>query len=221
MLANAQAIHFKIPNMVPIVYKAGVIRTQSGEFHAGQAIAAKEPHRATRDLFFDFRLTIPEMHMSHAMQDPTSIPALRSTAHDFSLKHPNARFAILRLWSAPHFYPLMIGFDNRDGTSFQDLVGRKFTWMFVPKDMPFSDWSMHHAARLRILDFMEQLAGRVVVKRNAYLVMGTDEQDLLKLAAATAFAIQRRPWRWEVDLWKSFVNVDYQFLEGLDDVWLE
>lgn len=51
--------------------------------------------------------------------------------------------------------------------------------------------------------------------------MGTDEEDLKKLATATAFAIQRRPWRWEVDLWKSFVNVDFGFLDGLQDEWLE
>jgi hypothetical protein len=51
--------------------------------------------------------------------------------------------------------------------------------------------------------------------------MGTDEKNLFRLATATTFAILTRPWRWEVDLWKSFLNVDFRFLEGLDDRWLE
>ncbi len=80
---------------------------------------------------------------------------------------------------------------------------------------------MHHTARQRILPFATLFGDRVVVKRDRYLVMGTDEEDLMKLAMATTWAIQRRPWRWEVDLWKSFVNIDWAFFEGLKDEWLE
>ena len=62
---------------------------------------------------------------------------------------------------------------------------------------------------------------RVIVKRNLFLVMGTDEDDLFELAAGVTFAIQTRPFRLEVDLWKSFVNVDIAFLEALNDKWLD
>jgi hypothetical protein len=204
-----------------VVYKSGVIRNRADEYFAGQAIAAKEPHRDSWDLFIDWRGTIPSITMPHTMQDPFSIPPFLTTARSFSAKNPNARFAILRLWSAPHFYPLMIGFDNQDGTSFRDLTGRTFVWMFVPKDMPNSEWSMHHTARQRTQPFAGLFGGKVVVKRNAFLVMGKDEDELKRLAMATTYAIQRKPWRWEVDLWKSFVNVDLGFLEGLQGEWLE
>jgi hypothetical protein len=35
------------------------------------------------------------------------------------------------------------------------------------------------------------------------------------------WAVQTRPWRLEIDLWRSFVNVDVEFLEGLDRRWLD
>jgi hypothetical protein len=80
---------------------------------------------------------------------------------------------------------------------------------------------MHHSARLRVLPFKHLLGKRVIVKRNLYLVMGTDEEDLEKYATATTFVIQMEPWRLEVDLWNSFVNVDMKFLEELDTTWLD
>lgn len=67
---------------------------------------------------------------------------------------------------------------------------------------------------------MHLLGENVLVKRDMYLVVGKDEDELLRMACATTFAIQSRPWRQEVDLWKSFVNVDVEFLEGLDDWWV-
>jgi hypothetical protein len=157
------------------------------------------------------------------MEDPFSIAPFKTTALAFSTKHPSARFAILSLWSAPHFYPLMIGPNNHDATSFRDLIGRCFIWMFVPKDMPCSEYSIHHSAkgRLKGFGFERYFKGRVVVKRDKFLVMGKDEGDLFRLASAVTYAIQRRPWRWEVDLWRSWVNVDFKFLEGMDDGLLE
>ncbi len=47
--------------------------------------------------------------------------------------------------------------------------------------------------------------------------MGTYEKDLQKLATDATYAIQTDPWRLEVDLWRSFVNVDIDFLEDLKD----
>lgn len=95
---------------------------------------------------------------------------------------------------------------------------------------------MHHQARLRILPFRTKKVGagrgqgsglgplseeKVLVMRDVVLVMGVDEEDLLVMAAATTYAIQTDPWRLEVDLWRSFVNLDIEGLEGLDMSWWE
>ena len=58
-------------------------------------------------------------------------------------------------------------------------------------------------------------------KRDLYVVMADDAEELMKLATGVMFALQTKPWKLEVDLWKSFVNVDLAFLEGLDDKWLD
>ena len=215
---------YKTPHTV---YKAGVIRTRTDENFAGQAIAGKEPYRSSWDLFFDWRHMIPTIHMPPTMQDPYSIPPFLSLAQSFATQNPSARFSIVRLWSAPHFYPLMIGFDNQDPTSFRDLTGRTFVWMFVPKDMPCSEWSIHLTARQRITPEMGALweefgvGKKVALKRDKFLVMGRDERECMRLSIAVCWAVERKPWRWEVDLWKSFVNVDLGFLEGLGKEWLE
>ena len=60
-----------------------------------------------------------------------------------------------------------------------------------------------------------------MVRRDFFLFMGVDEQDLQKMATAVTFATQTRPWRLEVDLWRSSVNVDLAFVEGLAEEWLE
>ena len=66
--------------------------------------------------------------------------------------------------------------------------------MFVPKDMPQSEWSIHYSASMRIKPFEKKFGGRVVCIRDSFLVMGEDEKDLLKYASATTYAIQRSPW---------------------------
>jgi hypothetical protein len=198
-----------------------VLRNRPDEYHEGQAVAARESHRPdSLDLFLDWRININSISMPPFMQDPHSVPSFLTTARAFALKHPKARFSILRLWSAPHFYPLMIGPENHDATSFRDLTGRRFIWMFVPKDMACSEWSIHKTARDRIEPFKKFFGDRISIKRDAFLVMGEDEKDLFRLTAAATFAIQMRPWRWEVDLWKSFVNVDMEFLKDLDERWM-
>lgn len=102
----------------------------------GQAISATEIDRDS-DLFFDFRviegsITFP----SEIDKNPPTKEQLLITARAFAKSQPNARFALLRLWSAPHFYPLMIGPDKRDMTSFSDAIGRAWEWKFIPKVDP-------------------------------------------------------------------------------------
>ena len=184
-------------------------------------MAAREPGRDL-DFNIDYRHSGSHSEIPRELQDPR-IPTetLRIRSRNFSKSNPKARFAVLRLWSAPHFYPLMLGIDTRENLCFQDGVERCWEWKFVPKDMWSSEWSMHHASRMRLAPYKRQFEERVIVKRNLFLVMGTDEDDLFELAAGVTFAIQTRPFRLEVDLWKSFVNVDIAFLEALNDKWLD
>ncbi|OTA94692.1 hypothetical protein M434DRAFT_394488 [Hypoxylon sp. CO27-5] len=197
----------------------------------GFAVANEEPHRPGKlDLFMDYadrQKAIRYPPKIPGFVTPDQWPVLLPLARAFASKHSNAnnnpRFAILRIWSAPHFYPAMIGDFNRHATAFLDGAGRSWIWKFIPKDMPISEWSMYNTLKLRLELLKDQLAvGERVIHRNeVILVMGLDELDLLKYVTAVTFAIQTKPWHREIDLWKSFVNVDIQFLEGLDPYWLD
>ena len=209
--------------MRPIIarlYKESIIGSAYMALTPGQAFAAKEPGREL-DFYCDLRIIIPEINMPSYMENPPSTDRLLRTVRAFSEQHARARFALLRLWSAPHFWPLMVGLDRRDSYSFCDARGRAWEWNFCPKDFPHTEMSMHHTSRLRINQYEHVLAGRVFIKRDLFLVMGEDEEDLLKYATATTFAIVGEPWRLEVDLWRSFVNVDMGFLENLKEEWLD
>ena len=203
------------------LYKTGVIQNAYASMTPGRAMAAKEPGRDIRDLYIDLRVLSEDMKMKTCLETPPSLHHFLATARTFAKQHSNARFALLRLWSAPHFYPLMVGLENRVNTQFTDGLGRAWEFCFVPKDMPGSEFSIHHASRLRIMPFQHLFKEKVVVKRDLFLVMGEDEVDLQKYAVATTFAIQTDPWRLEVDLWRSFINVDIGFLEGLREEWLD
>ena len=202
------------------LYKTGVIQNCYASRTPGRAMAAKEPGRDSRDFYIDLRVLTDNMKMKTFMESPPSLDDFWMTARKFSKQHGNARFAVLRLWSAPHFYPLMVGLENRINTEFTDGLGRAWEFCFVPKDMPGSEYSIHHASRLRVMPFKHLFKRNVLVKKDLFLVMGEDEEDLLKYAVATTSAIQTDPWRLEVDLWRSFVNVDLEFLEGLKREWL-
>lgn len=280
------------------LYRAGAIGPAAiqprPEIVPGLAIANTEPHRPDKlDLFIkydwtgDFMADMPANYI-----DYTQWPDLLSEARSFSAVHgPKARFALIRLWSAPHFYPLMMMIERRQPMSFIDPAGRAWEWKFTPKDMPASEWSIHNTVRLRLGCLRQAMIGsaeaevaafaattakkaspdvaasssttstpdgkkksrqarrhealrdkrvaegkwkanekwnygvceldeRVHHRGDLVLVMGTDERDLLKWTTAVTFALQTKPWLREVDLWKSFVNVDIEFLEGLHEYWL-
>lgn len=185
-----------------------------------------EPHRPDKlDLFIDYA---DRQNASHypttwpGLVRPDEFPALLPRARAFAARHTaGARFAVLRLWSAPHFYPAMLGDGNRMGCAFLDCAARSWRWNFIPKDMPVSEWSMYNNLKLRLDLVKKQLRDRVVHRGDVVLVMGTDQLDLLRHATAVTFAVQTKPWFREFDLWKSFVNVDVAFLEGLDPYWLD
>ncbi|KAI9649174.1 hypothetical protein NHQ30_001742 [Ciborinia camelliae] len=212
----------KIRPIIAKLYKSGIIRSHASTEASCQAFQGVEVTRpSTPDLFVDWRSDIPHLEMPEWMEDPSKIPPLINTARKFSSSHPDAKFAVLRLFSAPYFYPLTVGHDKRDRFTFYDLTGRMFTWLFVPKDLPNSEFSMHVACKNRITPFKRQFGDKVVAKRDKYLIMGKDEKELAKFVAGVTYAVQMRPWRQEVDLWRSFVNVDLKFLEGLNERWWE
>lgn len=183
-----------------------------------------EPHRPDKlDLFIcyedqynNFPTLFPPFFAG-----PDKWTKLLPHAQAFASKHQGARFALLRLWSAPHFYPLMVGFQNRQGNSFLDSVGRPWEWKFVPKDMPGSEFSVHHTISKRLELLKKQFGDRVFSRGDLILVMGEDATDLLKYCVAVTFAVQTKPWLREVDLWKSFINVELDFIQQLDPFWLD
>ncbi|KAK0637426.1 hypothetical protein B0T17DRAFT_588285 [Bombardia bombarda] len=239
----------KVPkewNMVirPIIaklYRAGMIGPATIEPNPrhcpGFATAnTEEAHRPGKlDLFIKYsnssmlQRRMPPGHIRY--EDwPALLPVARKFAASWETRHKNdkskagskgPRFALLRLWSAPHFYPAMLGLYMRQPLSFLDPVGRAWEWFFIPKDMPMSEWSVHNTTMLRLGYLREQMDGKVVHRGDLVLVMGEDEEDLMRWCVAVTFALQTKPWLREVDLWKSFVNVDLEFLEGLGEWWLD
>ena len=203
------------------LYKAGVIDNSATNNPSGVAIAAKEESSQHVDLYIDYRQHIKDIRMPRNMEECPTKESLLNSARKYARDQLSARFALLRLWSAPHFYPLILGLENRVINSFADPVGRAWEWKFVPKDMPYSEWSMHHSSQLRLKPFRWLMKDNVIISRNLFMVMAPTEADLLKLATAMTFAIQTDPWRLEVDLWRSFINVDMQFLEEMRGEWLE
>ncbi|KAL8990195.1 MAG: hypothetical protein Q9169_008185 [Polycauliona sp. 2 TL-2023] len=208
------------------LYKAGVIGSTFLPYDntPGKAMAVPTGPSGHRDLYIDFRVLAPEISFARHVNRPPSKDWLLAQIHAFAKKHPNARFSALRLWSAPHFYPLMVAYERRTFTAFTDFRGRGWEWNFVPKDMLHSETSMHHTASQRLKVFEKQLGERVLHMRDLFVVMGVDEGDCERLTGAAVFMVQTEPWRLEVDLWKSFVNVDEGFLEWVDGLgrgWLD
>jgi hypothetical protein len=115
----------------------------------------------------------------------------------------------------------MIGSDRRSWTSFRDLTGRIWEWKYIPKDMPFSEFSIHFNLSQRIEPFRKALRDKTLIKRDMVIVMAEDAEELQMLTSAVTFAIQTRPWRLEVDYWKSFINVDIGFMDSLQDEWYD
>ncbi|KAM0425389.1 hypothetical protein ACHAPT_009446 [Fusarium lateritium] len=210
------------------LYRAGAMAPaylqNVSQLVAGIVTAHTEPHRPGKlDLFINyesrhgnFRMIFPPSFVP-----PDKWPQVLPAARTFAETHSGARFALLRLWSAPHFYPLLVGLSSRQATSFLDSAGRSWEWKFVPKDLPGSEVSAHTTTQRRLGLLQSQFEGNVMSRGDLILVMGKDADELLKYCTAVTFAMQTKPWLGEVDLWKSFVNVDLDFLQELDPYYLE
>ena len=175
------------------------------------------------DLYIDYRISIGLARIVSHLRDPTPLDRnhILTKARRFRDQQPNARFSTLRMWNAPHFYPLMLGIDKRPMCSFLDDCRRAWEFKFIPKDMPYNEWSVHQQLSLRIEAYRDIFGDQVMVAKDLVLVMGKDERDVRRLSEGVTWAIQTKPWRLEVDFWRSFVNVDVQFLERLHEKRLE
>ncbi|KAK3680976.1 hypothetical protein B0T22DRAFT_523758 [Podospora appendiculata] len=150
------------------LYRAGMIEPAALEPNPiivpGFAIASTEPHRPGKlDLFIKystvemFNRGMPPDYIDYK-DWPELLPAARKFAS--SRNNPTSpRFALLRLWSAPHFYPQMVMLPMRQHLSFLDPVGRAWQWKFITKDMPGSEWSVHNTTHLRLGYLRKQLMG--------------------------------------------------------------
>lgn len=198
----------------------------------GFATCNTEPHRPdTPDLFLSY-LGWGPTQPSPSHLDPSKWPDLLSTARTFAKSTSTSnitgsesasakpRFALLRLWSAPHFWPTMVAGASVQGSRFLDTEGRIWEWNFCPKDLPHSEEAIHQVGVTTLTALRAKMPElRCVHAGDLFLVMGTDARELLKGCVAVTMAVQSRPWMREVDLWTSFVNVDLGFLEGLDKAW--
>ncbi|KAF2197150.1 hypothetical protein GQ43DRAFT_484368 [Delitschia confertaspora ATCC 74209] len=204
------------------LYRSGIITPSYMREFSGIAVASSEPGRR-EDLYLDYRLHVPHMKPKMALEDPAPYDRdyMLMRARTFAQMNPNARFALLRLWSAPHFYPLLFSYENRILSTFLDDRGRLWEFRFMPKDMPFSEWSVHQQTSSRIKAARHAFKDQAIAATDVIFLMGKDEKDLRMLASAATFVVQTKPWRLEIDFWKSFVNVDLKFMEELHERWFE
>ncbi|KAH8724247.1 hypothetical protein GQ44DRAFT_773185 [Phaeosphaeriaceae sp. PMI808] len=103
-----------------------------------------EPGRPM-DLYIGYRIGMPLPNVTANLVDPTPFNRdfIIQKAHKSKEKHASAKFAVLRLWSAPHFYPITMELKETPLWSFFDDRGRCWEFKFVPKDMPHSEWKVH------------------------------------------------------------------------------
>lgn len=90
----------------------------------------------------------------------------------------------------------MVGMDRRPTVGFLDDRGRNWEFKFVPKDMPYSEWSIHQQLTLRMEPYRKMLPKRkVIVAKDLLLVMGTDAAECRRLSEGATYAVQTRPVR--------------------------
>ncbi|KFH47713.1 hypothetical protein ACRE_013240 [Hapsidospora chrysogenum ATCC 11550] len=114
------------------LYRAGVVAPayfqNDVRLANGLVTANTEPHRPDKlDMFIEYEdraKNYEHQRIPPGALRPDEWPRLRPIAQKFAGEEQGARFAVLRLWSAPHFYPLMLGLPNRQVTGFLDSAGR-------------------------------------------------------------------------------------------------
>ena len=208
--------------LVAKLFKAGIIGPGYDSHPEGFSVVTTDrASRTPQNWYLDYRevckreLTVPRI-----MRNPHLVDLL-ATAERFAVRNSRARYTLLRIWTHSHFYPNTLGYEKMKFVTFADCTGRSWRWTFIPKDQPDSDWSMQHNIDLQLARIKKQFGKNFEVKREMVLVMAEDEEKMPDLLTSIVFQLQTNQWRYEVDWWKSFVNVDLSFLAGLDRVWLD
>lgn len=110
----------RIRIVVITLYKAGIIQSAYTPQVKGVATAAAEPNRAL-DFYLDFRAqSRPKFKAVLADPTPLNRDYIVKAANKFAAQHGSARFSALRMWSAPHFYPM----EASGNETFADDSGR-------------------------------------------------------------------------------------------------
>lgn len=208
------------------LYKSGIITPCHVNLPGGRAIAREDPMTGQQAMFIDYRKsplfggkTIEDR--SHIIDFKTVDLIKIAREHNERNKFGRSRFALLRVYSHPMFWTNVVGYDLRENFAFEDCRGRAWAWKFYPKEVAGSEWSVQHTLDLKLKRWRSQLGKNVKVRRDIVLVMGDTQEELEKMVLGTVFALQTANWRHEVDFWRSFVDVDLEFLENLDKKWLE
>ncbi|PIA96173.1 hypothetical protein CB0940_10666 [Cercospora beticola] len=208
------------------LYKAGIISPSPISLPCGRAIAREDPMTGEQRMFIDFRKSLN--FRGEAIGDRSHITDFRAVdllglAREHNMRNTpgKSHFALLRVYSHPMFWPVVIGFDTREYMTFEDCRGRAWSWKFYPKDAAGSQWSFQNALDSKLKRWRPQLGKNVQVRRDIVLVMGNTREELEQMMLGTVFALQTANWRNEVDFWRSFVDVDFEFLDNLDKKWLE
>lgn len=210
--------------LIAKLYKEGVLAPahQPSSMPDGQAVALKEPGSDQLDLYVCYHSRFRDGAWAH-VENPSKWPDIKKECKAYAAAEPKAKFALIRIHSTPYFYPLMLGMESRQKMSFTDCIGRTWCWKFMPKDFSGSEMSIHYWLYNALDKYRKELkvGTQVRARRDMVLVMGKDEEDLAELCMGVCYVIHSRPWIREVDLWKSFINVDLNFIEGLDEWWVE
>lgn len=117
------------------LYKAGIIAPYHGRSPPGRAYAATDTLSNEKTMYLDYRETPNPItkQMLGSITDWRYVDLIQ-IARQYRTYKPDARFALLRVWSHSHFWPLMVGYDKRDLVSFEDPIGRVWRWKFYPKE---------------------------------------------------------------------------------------
>lgn len=130
--------------------------------------------------------------------------------------------ALLRVWSAPHYWPIL---ENLCGLVsapiFVDGTGWMWEWEFCAKDSGVSQLILNHAMDKRLEVVKSILGEKMVNGRDLVFVLGRNEEELFRNCLAVTLCIQAKPWTYELDPWKSFINVELELLKRLPRHWWE
>ncbi len=109
-------------------FKENIIRPVHGPSPRGDTVLKREPGHLL-DVYWRYKIGSPVRFKG---------PDMLAVAREYATTRPNARFALLRLWSASYFYPLPLeNVNERPDTTFADVCDRRFEWTVLPKVEPY------------------------------------------------------------------------------------